>query len=419
MNKKLTKRIIGGLLTVLFAVALFFSGFFVAKKVYMSKDLESIKFILDVYKEYYYQEEDNLPYIFADSLMDEYSRYYTKEEYELTQKASSGYRKAIGISVDNNLIVTKVLYNSPAEKEGLTEGAKITHVNGVSINTRADFEDQTQADEFTFTTLYLGEQKSFTICKQEFTETFVRYYDSEKEYGFEGEEISLKQKATTLQQELDEDTGYLIYRGFSAINSNAEESWKDDITTSAGQFASALNIYKQTGKTKLIIDLRNNGGGYMTVLSSVLSHFMNDDKALIAEAKYKNDETESFYSHTAGRKDYTFESITVLVNENTASASEAFVGALLDYDDEGVVKVICEYNSARANYSSFGKGIMQSTVVNKLSDEAVKLTVAEIFWPVSKKSIHGKGISSAVDNRVFSAQDNGQPIDALKYALSN
>ena len=252
---------------------------------------------------------------------------------------------------------------------------------------------------------------------EEFTETFVKYYDSENEYYFEGDEIELKQKPTTLGKILNEKTGYLIYRGFSAVGSGSVAKWKNDISTSCGQFASALNVYKQTGKTELIIDLRNNGGGFMTILSSITSHFIEEENALISEARYKGDKVEKFYSQSPCREDYTFEKITVLVNEGTASASEAFVGALIDYDDEKVVEVVCEYNMARGNYSSFGKGIMQSTVVNKISDEAVKLTVAEIFWPISKKSIHGKGVSPSVDSRGVSAEKNGEPIDALEYLL--
>ena len=416
MSKSLVKRIIGGLLATLLAVGLFFGGFFLAKRIYLTKELESIKFIIDTYRDYYYQEQDNLPHLFADSLMDEYSRFYTKEEYELTQKASEGYRKAMGISINDNLEIVKILYNSPAQKAGMIEGAKITQINGTSVSTRAEF-NQLVGEQSTFLVEYKGEQKSFTVRSEEFTETFVKYYDNENEYYFEGEEIEFKQKPTTIGG-LDYKTGYLVYRGFSAINSKSPSDWKEDISTSAGQFAKALSVYSQTGKTKLVIDLRNNGGGFMTVLSSVVSHFLLEENALICEARYKGEKVERFYGLEPLRANYTFEKITVLVNEGTASASEAFVGALLDYDSEGVVEVVCEYNSSRGNYSSYGKGIMQSTVINEVTDEAVKLTVAEIFWPISKKSIHTKGISPSVDNRVKPSIKNGQPIDALEYFLN-
>ena len=126
MSKKVVKRIIGALLGVVILVATFFGGFMVAKSYYMTDELESIKFIIDTYKKYYYQEEDNLPHLFADALMDDYSQFYTKEEYELTQKASEGYRKAIGITIDDSLNIVKVLYNSPADIGKVKKGGKIT-----------------------------------------------------------------------------------------------------------------------------------------------------------------------------------------------------------------------------------------------------------------------------------------------------
>ncbi len=419
MNKKVVKRIIGVLLGVVILVATFFGGFMVAKSYYMTDELESIKFIIDTYKKYYYQEEDNLPHLFADALMDDYSQFYTKEEYELTQKASEGYRKAIGISIDESLNIVKVLYNSPADRALVKNGGKITKINDNVVTTKSQIDEQMGDGEFTMTVEYGGVPCSYTMQKEEFTETFVRYYDNTSEYIFatENGRVTAQEKAQDLYS-LDDKTGYLIYRGFSAINSSSTASWKGDISTSAGQFAYALKKYAEKGKTKLIIDLRDNGGGYMSILTSVISHFIEgNDNVLISEAKYKGGKTEKFYSQSPCREDYNFEKITVLCNENSASASEAFVGALLDYDDENVVEVIVEYNKSRENYSSYGKGIMQSTVVNKLTKQAVKLTVAEIFWPVSKISIHDKGISTEASSKVIEAKSLGESVDALELAL--
>lgn len=416
MNKNLLKRIIGGLIGIIFGIGLFLGGFVFAKNVYMPDEIGSIKFIVDTYKEYYYQEQDNLPSIFANSLMDEYSKYYTKEEYELSQKASRGYRKSIGISVSDNLTITKVLFNSPAYKSGVCEGGKITHVNGVSVKNRSEF-DIFVDEQVELTVEYVNGVKNHTISVEEFVETFVKYYDCQSEYWFEFEDkMELKQKQTSLSG-LDDKTGYLVYRGFSAINSDKPSEWIGDTCTSCGQFAKALQIYSQSGKSKLIIDLRNNGGGFISVLTSVVSHFLDDENAIIGEAKYKGGKVENFYALSPLRQQYNFEKITILVNKNTASASEAFVGALLDYDNEGVVEVICEYNDRRKDYSSYGKGIMQSTIVNRATSEALKLTVAEIFWPISKQSIHQKGISPSIGEKVKASVINGQPVDALQFCL--
>lgn len=421
MNKKVVKRIIGGLIAVLVIVATFISGFFTAKNYYLTNELESIKFIIDTYKKYYYQEQENLPHLFADALMDEYSQFYTEEEYKLSEKASKGYRQALGISVTDELVISKVLYNSPADNAGIKTGGKIMLLDGVEVTNKTQLENINANQEITLTISYADGNKNFTLLKTEFTETFVRYYDNTTEYSFSSasQEITAQEKAQSIYN-LDDKTGYLIYRGFSAINSTPERTWKDDLSTSAGQFAYALKKFNEKGKTNLIIDLRDNGGGYMTILSSVVSHFIEGtSRALISEARYKGEKTERFYSLAPCREEYNFEKITVLCNQNTASASEAFVGALLDYDDENVVEVVVEYNPTRKNYSSFGKGIMQSTVVNTITNQALKLTVAEIYWPISDISIHGKGVSTQVSSKVKESKNSlGEPIDALDYVLN-
>ena len=97
----------------------------------------------------------------------------------------------------------------------------------------------------------------------------------------------------------------------------------------------------------------------------------------------------------------------ILADGNTASASEAFIGAVLDYDKDNIVKVVV------SGGKTYGKGIMQTTYWRTFGD-GIRLTTSKLFWPVSKKSIHGVGISEETDARVY----NESPIGAFYDALS-
>ena len=90
--------------------------------------------------------------------------------------------------------------------------------------------------------------------------------------------------------------------------------------------------------------------------------------------------------------------IAVLADENTASASECLIGAMLDYGTlTRDALVITETNGVARTY---GKGIMQTTYVNFTHGDALKLTTAYIFWPQSHTSIHGIGITTTPENEV-------------------
>ena len=104
-----------------------------------------------------------------------------------------------------------------------------------------------------------------------------------------------------------------------------------------------------------------------------------------------------------------------MCDEGTASASEALIGAMLDYDVNNIVSVVVSSSTLNGQtvYKSYGKGIMQSTFVNP-GGSAVKLTSACIFWPVSNTTIHNKGITTNVSNKVVNAPKE----TALETALS-
>ena len=151
-------------------------------------------------------------------------------------------------------------------------------------------------------------------------------------------------------------------------------------------------------KKKLIVDLRSNGGGFMSIMGDVASHFVgvkNGSKVLCAKAVYKDGKVDKFTTPAVDYADYGFEKIIFLANSNTASASEALIGACLDYDYKNVVRVVLSQTKKDEKYvyATYGKGIMQTTFENPFGKDAIKLTTAKIYWPVSEVCIHGVGIT--------------------------
>jgi carboxyl-terminal processing protease len=178
-----------------------------------------------------------------------------------------------------------------------------------------------------------------------------------------------------------------------------------------------LEKFKSNGKSQLILDIRDNGGGYMDVLCEVAGMLVekesNGQVVSITIDKYGKE--KYFNSKNQTYNEYGFKKIVVLANEHTASASEILIGAMLDYDKSNRVSIVLDghQKNGQTVYKTYGKGIMQTTYAN-LDSSAVKLTTAKMFWPKSRISIHDKGVTTQTSNKVYNAT-NG---DAYLYALN-
>lgn len=418
-----TKKIITVVLSCVFFVATFFIGFLIGRGT-IDEDVATFNYIITHYKKYYYEEADDIIGVIEDALLDKYSEYYTKEEYEIVKSTSKGEREGVGFSYDKTTnTITQVLGNSPAKRAGVKEGGVIVGA-GLSkdaIKTPStelllsDILSEIPANvDFVFRVDYDGDVRDYIVKKQKYLQTFVSYYDESGEYGFTGEnDISFVKIGENLDYPLGDikKTAVIKYTGFSGLSGGLKGS--------AGQFKKALEKFKDSGKTNLILDIRNNGGGYMSILSSVASHLINaesGEKKLVSYATYKDGKRDDFLSEVVDYSDYGFEKIIILANENSASASEALIGAVLDYDKDKIVNVILDASilNGEVVYKTYGKGIMQSTYDNILTGEAIKLTTAKIYWPKSNKSIHGVGVTVSTDDRVLNAEEPNGFYDALK-----
>lgn len=404
MKIKKHLKIIG---VVLLCVVTFFAGFFT--RAISNKEMTSLRFVLNQYEKYYLEESDDYISIMANSLLDKYSKYYTAEEYELIQKASKGMRAGIGLTVSNvggNLFISSVVGNSPAENAGVTAGGIVvgTKVNDETEFTVSDYNGHLnvlnqliEGDILTIKVDYEGEEKTFTFQKREYTETYVYYADQTGCYRFNDngtDELKLVKYEDAFVEELPSQTAYIKFTAFNGL--------RNDLYGAVKQIETVLDKFKKNQNVKLIFDLRNNGGGYMDIMSEIASHFIGETdgaRVLVSKAVYKDGKEDKFKSKKVVSSQYNFKQLVFLCNENTASASEAFVGACLDYDYDDIVKVVLSRSGREGNYvyRSYGKGIMQTTIENLLVGDAIKLTTAKIYWPKSNVCIHDVGITKELE----------------------
>lgn len=426
------KTALFSLLVVVVCALSFTCGYFTRSNTYQ-KETATIDYIISMYKKYYYEQsgvDKDIVDAFCSGLLDQYSDYYSKEEYELIYQVNQGIKQGIGISCyANSLVVGRVSYNSPGERAGIRVGDVITAITFNGSKTETPTYDEfikvyDNVDEYVDFSLTLksGDSvKEVTLQRSQYTETYVRYFDTTGEYGFNDTKdgMAFVRIGENTRYDLlgDESVAVIEYTGFQGLAKG--------LNGSIEQMNEAMKVFKERSKSRLILDLRNNGGGKMDILCNVVSHFIdqpNGSKPLICYAKNKNGEIENYYSTSVVYQDYGFESIKILANAGSASASEAFIGAVLDYDTKNVASVILEptYSSVIvgdsvehiAEYRTYGKGIMQTTYEN-VTGGAIKLTTAGLFWPITNTCIHGVGVTTSLNQTVY----NG--VEKVKNATSN
>lgn len=403
------------------AFILFFTGFFAgscgnaatrkAKEIIRLIDKYSVTVEGDA-------DKDEVARAIVSALLadDKYAVYYSKEEYARVLNEDKGVYAGAGftfLSDENGNITGDVLFgvqnNSPAFKAGVKAGDKIVAAKIAAGGERREFPDNaalvsflSEVPAYTDITFYVvrGEELSereFTFAKENYTVSYVNYYDCEDRMYFYSENAGATQARVAEGEgkpELADDTALIEFGAFEG--------------DAAREFKTALDYMRDKGKTKLVLDLRNNGGGLMTVLSDVASYLIYNDgksKTEIAVAISKDGGKDRYY--TSGNRYYdNVKRIAVIANCNTASASECLIGALLYYGGGtggaafSEENLVLTYNPARGDYSTYGKGIMQTTY-GLATGGAFKLTTAYIYQPDGKTCIHATGITVSSElNRV-------------------
>ncbi len=290
---------------------------------------------------------------------DDYTTFLDKEEAAEFNKSLNGEVSGIGAEIGvRNLqpTVLRVLDDSPAKKAGLKTGDIFVAVNGTSVagETASGVADKVTGEAGTTVKLTMrrgSESLDFSITRAQISDPSVRW-------------------------SVSDDIGILTISRF------------DDNTGSLARKAAKEFIDK--GVKGVIVDLRNNGGGYLTAAQEVASLWLDNGKTVVTE-KSRGQVTETVKA--SGNPTLKGKKTVVLVNSSSASASEIVAGALKDYQAATLV-----------GEKTFGKGTVQK-VINLSDDRILKVTVARWYTP-QDRNITKEGIQPNQTVKMSSDDNN-------------
>lgn len=321
---------------------------------------EKLAAIEDVIEEYYYQDADidvdamteGMYAGMVNSLGDPYSVYYTEEEWDDLMQETEGVYYGIGayLMIDPNTGLGKisgVIDNTPAQEAGLRADDLLYLVDGVS----------TMGME-------LSEIVAMVKGEEGTTVHLTIYREGESDYLEIDVERRKIESPTVSYEMLEDNIGYIQITEF------------DEVTTD--QFIEALAVIKGSDARGLILDLRGNPGGSLSAVVDIAREILPKGLIVYTEDKYgQRDE------YTCDGRNELDMPLVVLVNGNSASASEILAGAIKDYKKGTLLGT-----------TTFGKGIVQR-VLPLTDGTALKLTISAYYTP-NGNNIHGVGIEPDV-----------------------
>ncbi len=310
---------------------------------------------VSLYSIYEFDEEalkDGIYQGLVDSLGDPYSDYYSTSELNEFYESASGVYEGIGAYIGYNKEYdypefTKIMEGTPAESSGILAGDLIFEVDGTNC-----YEMETSD----VVSLVKGEGGT-TVTITVYREAIDDYIDIE---------VTRAKIETPLivSKMLENNIGYIEIMQFEDVTYDQFVVAKDELTAE--------------GMESLIIDLRGNPGGNLSTVNQIARQLLPEGVIVYTVDKY------------GVREDYTCDGnneiqipLVVLIDENSASASEILAGAIKDYQKGTLV-----------GETSFGKGIVQR-IISLGDDTAIKLTISEYYTP-NGINIHGIGIEPDV-----------------------
>lgn len=381
--------------------ALFFVIGWLAHFYSLDARARKLLWLIDTVDDHYYKEipDEEWDKIYArlyDTVLpDIFCTYYTTDEYKRLLGESEGSNKDTGLAAVNDgdaLRVYSIVNNSPAFHKGLEVGMQIYRFGTEENNLKAGDRDAFYAlsgKEIYLECGYSAEETQiYSLGSANYLASYCTYRDSETSYHFLGDKELLLTDTKNPLSGLDGKTAYISLAEFDG---NADKEFKE-----------MLVLMKERGRENLVIDLRRNGGGYLSTFQSIASHLLKNaegENPLVASAKYRSGKVTKFRAdgNDFGAYFSSNSHVSILADERTASASECLIGALVDYGtlDYGDIYVRNAGDGAEYGAHTYGKGVMQSAFV-AADKSMLRLTSAEIFWP-NGKSVHGKGVTELGD----------------------
>ena len=307
----------------------------------------------------YYEEVDSKKLLEAgingmlEYLGDDYSVYMDEESSKSFNEQVEGKYTGIGVEIvsgeNTGVIINKVFANSPAEKAGLKVGDVFVKVNGedVSEKTAVDISNIIRNDE---------DGK---------VEVVVKRKDEEKKFNMTLKEVDIESVSTEVFEKNGKKIGYIRLSIFA--------------NNTFQQFEKKLLELEGKKIDRLVVDVRDNSGGYLTTVTDIASLFLDKGKVI-----YQLDTkgiVEQKYDKTKINRDYD---IVVLTNKNSASASEILAAALQE-----------SYGAKVVGTNTFGKGTVQ-TAYQLESGATVKYTIQKWLTP-NGNWIDKKGITPDIE----------------------
>ncbi len=317
---------------------------------------------------YYYQEPD-VDAMFEGAkrgllygLEDPYTYYYNAQEYATLWEEDEGQYAGVGIQLTASpetylCSILRVFSGSPAEEVGLKKGDILVQVEDVEV------------------TAYTMQQ-AVDIMRGEIGKTvhvMIQRGSEQMEFDVPRAEIHINWVSSTM---LDNDIGLIQLYEFSGDCAPAFQKQLDELLAK--------------GCKALVIDLRDNPGGWVDDATAMADIFLPE--CTIAYMEHRDGERE-YYKAKAGELNIP---LVVLINENSASASEILSGALQDYKKATIVGT-----------KSFGKGVVQYVLPLGTKGEAMQLTTAQYFTP-NGNVVHKVGISPDVEVQMEEGQATAQ-----------
>lgn len=300
---------------------------------------------------------------------DPHTNYFSLDEAELFSKSLQGSNAGIGISFfkdeDGNIRINNVFVNSTADQAGLKTGDVITRLNDKQAS-------DLSADDLV---AYIQKNEGKPI---------------EIEYVHDGQSQTASLTPgtydSTVSMQIHDDYGLVTLTSFSEM--------------SGREFADALGRLRTAGIENLIIDLRDNTGGYLSAALDIAGSLLPSESNVFVEVDKNGD--EKVYTSSKNYTQVPFEKIYILQNENSASASEVLIGALKDNLPEGVLTTIGQ--------TTYGKGTEQVSVPFE-DGTSLKYTIAEWKTP-NGTSINKTGFEPDIET-------SEHPVGTTRYQQMN
>jgi len=312
--------------------------------------------------------------------LDPHSVYIPVSEYEDNADDMRGNFVGIGVSFyvyNDSIAVIRAIEGGSAEKAGIKGGDRILYADGKKL-----FGESLHRDSISkFLKGEINSKVDLKVYRQ----------------GQGVLDIRVKRKRVPI---ISVDASYMIndVLGYIKINRFSESTYTE--------FKEALDYLRSHGLKRLVLDLRDNPGGYISSAEKVLDEFLEEDKLLLITKNKAGDESRSYAS---SKGEFEDSKLYVLINENSASASEIVAGALQDNDKGTIV-----------GRRSFGKGLVQREM--SLGDgSAVRLTIARYYTPTGRSIQRPYGEGNSTYYREYEERyRNGELLhaDSIKVADS-